>query len=58
MGIMNYHEIDYKEFEIRILEKLVPNHVPKEQWKQFLEGKYVRKERNEEETNQYCEQES
>jgi hypothetical protein len=43
-------ELDYQEFEIRILNELVPDHIPGAQWKEYLEGKRD-KERSEKEAN-------
>jgi hypothetical protein len=58
MGItkQKFREIDYREFEMRILHNLVPSHIPGEQVIKYLEGKHDRKEK--EGTNQYSEQES
>ena len=46
------HEIDFAEFEATILSQLVPSHIPAVQWKDYLEGKRDRKEK-EKDTNQY-----
>jgi hypothetical protein len=45
-------ELDYQEFVFRILSKLVPDHIPGSQWKEYLEGRRDKK-RNEKEANQH-----
>lgn len=51
-------EVDYEEFEIRILADLVPKHIPMSQAIKYFEGKRDKKRNEEESTNQYSEQES
>lgn len=53
-----FHEIDYKEFELRILENLVPKHIPGSQVIKYLEEKHDRESKEKEATNQYSEQKS
>ena len=36
----NYLEVNYREFEIRILQNLIPDHIPTKQWKLYLEKKF------------------
>ncbi len=50
----NWLECDYEEFEIRILQKLVPEHIPVQQWKEYLDAR----SKKEKEVNQYSKQES